>query len=127
MLVIGCLLCAILRGCLCDAGVNVHALAEGKSYYTRDSFCEKIEHVFDQFHKYQLNILVDDFSTKVGREDIFRSTIGNESSGNDNGVRAVNFAISKNLIVKSMFPDHKFHKYTWTCTDGKENLRLIAS
>jgi hypothetical protein len=37
-------------------------------------------------------------------EDIFKPIIGNESlheASNDNGVRVVNFATSKNLIVKS--------------------------
>jgi len=44
----------------------------------------------------------------VGRENIFKPTIGNKSlrqDSNDNGVRIVNFAASKNLVVKSMmFP-----------------------
>jgi len=50
---------------------------------------------------------------------IFKQTIGNESlhqDSNDNGVRIVNFATSKNLVVKSkMFPHrniHKIHMYT---------------
>jgi hypothetical protein len=53
----------------------------------------------------QLKILLGDFNAKVGREDIFKPTIGNESLdeiGNDNGVRVVNFATSKNLTVRSM-------------------------
>jgi hypothetical protein len=40
-------------------------------------------------------ILLGDFNAKVGREDIFKPTIGNESlhqDSNDNGVRVVNFA-----------------------------------
>jgi hypothetical protein len=49
--------------------------------------------------------------------------IGNESLHediNDNGVRVVNFATSKNLVVKSMiFPYRNIHKYTWTFPDGK--------
>jgi hypothetical protein len=37
---------------------------------------------------------------------------------NDNGVRVVNFATSKNLIVKStMFPNRNFRKHTWTSPD----------
>jgi hypothetical protein len=59
----------------------------------------------------------------VGREDAFKPTIGNESlhqDSNDNGVRVVNFATSKNLGVKStMFPHRNIHKYTWTSPDGK--------
>jgi hypothetical protein len=46
-----------------------------------------------------MKILLGDFNAKVGRENVFKSTIGNESLyeiGNDNGVRAVKFASSKN-------------------------------
>jgi len=33
----------------------------------------------------------------------------------DNGVRLVNFATSKNLVLKNtMFPHRNIHKYTWT-------------
>jgi len=59
----------------------------------------------------------------LGREDIFKLTIGNDSlhqDSNDNGVRIINFATSKNLIVKNvMFPHQNIHKYTWTFPDGK--------
>jgi hypothetical protein len=44
-----------------------------------------------------------DFNAKVGREGIFKLTIGNESPheiNNDNGVIVVTFATSKNLVVK---------------------------
>jgi hypothetical protein len=55
-----------------------------------------------------MKILLGDFNAKVSREDIFKLTIGNESTqeiSTDNGVRIVNFATSKNLAVKStMFP-----------------------
>ena len=55
-----------------------------------------------------MKILLGDFNAKVGREIIFKPTIGQESlhqDSNDNGVRLVNFATSKNLVVKStMFP-----------------------
>jgi hypothetical protein len=55
-----------------------------------------------------MKILLGDFKAKVGREDIFKPTIGHESLheiSDDNGVRIVNFATSKNLIVNStMFP-----------------------
>jgi endonuclease/exonuclease/phosphatase family metal-dependent hydrolase len=68
-------------------------------------------------------MLFGDFNAKVGRDDIFKPTIGNESLhkiSNNNGVRVVNFAKSKNLIVKSMMnPHHNIHKFTWTFPDGK--------
>jgi len=50
-----------------------------------------------------MKILLGEFNAKVGRENIFKPTIGNESLykvSNDNGIRIVNFATSKNLVVK---------------------------
>jgi hypothetical protein len=69
-----------------------------------------------------MKILFRDLNAKVGREDFFKPTIGNVSLheiSNDNGVRVVNFATSKNLIVKSMmFPHRDIHKVTWMTPDG---------
>jgi hypothetical protein len=75
-----------------------------------------------------MKIMLGDFNAKVGREDIFKPTVGNETwheISNGKGVRLVNFATSKNLIVKStMFPHRNIHKYTWTSPDGKPTKRL---
>jgi hypothetical protein len=54
--------------------------------------------VFDKFPKCHMKILLGDCNAKVGRKDIFKPTIGNESlheTSNDNGVRLVNFDTSK--------------------------------
>jgi endonuclease/exonuclease/phosphatase family metal-dependent hydrolase len=68
-----------------------------------------------------MKILLGDFNAKVGREDIFKPIIGNESvheASNDNGVRVVTFATSKSLIVKSTtFPHRDIRKRTWTSFD----------
>jgi len=45
-----------------------------------------------------MKILLGDFNAKVGRENIFKPTIGNDSlhqNSNDNGVRIVNIATWK--------------------------------
>jgi hypothetical protein len=50
-----------------------------------------------------MKILLGDFNAKVDRENIFKPTIGKASLheiSNDNGVRVVNFAISKSYTVK---------------------------
>jgi hypothetical protein len=60
-----------------------------------DSFYEEVERVFDKFYKYHVKIMLGDFNAKVGREDIFKWTIGNKNFHEiitDNGVRIVNFA-----------------------------------
>jgi hypothetical protein len=50
-----------------------------------------------------MKILLGDFNVKLRREDIFKPTIRNGSFheiSNNNAVRLVNFAASKNFIVK---------------------------
>ena len=74
----------------------MHAPSEEKSDESKDSFYEELEQVFDLFPKYHMKILLGDFNAKVGRENIFKATIGQESlrqDSNDNGVRLVNLAI----------------------------------
>jgi hypothetical protein len=79
----------ILRGRWCYIIVlNNPAPTEDKIDYVKDSLYEELERVFDKFPKYNMKILLRDFNTKVGREDIFKPTIGNESLheiSNDNG------------------------------------------
>ena len=105
----------VLRGCWCNIiVVNVHATSEEKSEESKDRFYEELEQVFDHFTKYHTKILLGDFNAKVGRQNIFKPTIGQESlhqDSIDNGVRLVNFATSKYLVVKStMFPHRNIHK-----------------
>jgi endonuclease/exonuclease/phosphatase family metal-dependent hydrolase len=69
-----------------------------------------------------------DFNAKVGRKNIFRPTVENESLHeitNDNGVSVVNFATFKNLVVKTtMFPHCKIHKCTWTSPEGNTHDQI---
>jgi hypothetical protein len=75
-----------------------------------------------------MKILLGDCSAKVGREDIFKPTTGNEGlyqDSNNHGVRVVNVATSKSLVVKcTMFPHRNIHKYTWTSSDGKTHNQI---
>jgi glycosylphosphatidylinositol transamidase (GPIT) subunit GPI8 len=108
--------------------LNVDALTEDETDYVKDSFYEDLLRIFDKFPKYHMKILLGDLNAKVGREDIFKPTIGNESLheiSNDNGVRVVHFATSKSLIVIStMFPNCNIHKYTWTSPDGNTHNQI---
>jgi len=108
--------------------VNVHAPRKEKSDESKHSFYEELEQIFYHFPKYHMKILLGNFNAKLGREIIFKPTIGQESlhqDSNDNGVRLVNFDTSKNLVVKSMmFPQRNIHKYTWTPVDGKTHNQI---
>jgi hypothetical protein len=93
----------------------------------KDSFYKKLERVLDKFLKYHMKILLGDVNAKAGSEDIFKLTM-NESLheiSNDNGVRLVYFATSKNLGVKStMFPHRNIHKCTWTSPNWKSHYQI---
>jgi len=66
--------------------VNVHAPSEEKSDEAKVCFYEELEQVFDYFPKYHMKILLGDFNAKVGRENIFKPTIGQESLHQDSNV-----------------------------------------
>jgi hypothetical protein len=95
----------ILRDSWYDVIVlNVYAPTVDKTDDMKDSFFEKLECEFDTFLNSLGKILLGYFNAKVGRKDIFKPNIGNESLNiisNDNGVTVVNFGIPKNLIIKS--------------------------
>jgi hypothetical protein len=102
--------------------LNVHALTEDKTDDVKKRSYEELGCVFDKFPKYRMKILLEEFNAKVGREDILKQTIGNESLHEisiDNRIRVVNLATSKNLTVKStIFPHRNIHKFTWTSPGG---------
>jgi hypothetical protein len=113
----------VLRGRWCNIIVlNVHAPCEDEGNDVKDSFYEELGRVSDQFPMYDMKILLGDFNAKVGRENIFKPTFGIQSLheiSSGNRVRIVNFATSKNLVIKStMFPRRRIHKYTWTSSEG---------
>jgi hypothetical protein len=92
----------ILRGHWCHIiALNVHAPTEYK-IDVNGSFYKELDRVFNIFTKYHMKSLLGDVNAKLGREEIFKPTNGNESLleiNNDNGVRLVNFATSKNLKI----------------------------
>jgi hypothetical protein len=105
----------------------VHAPSEDKSDDSKDSFYEELKQVFDHFPRYHMKILLGDFNAKVGRENIFKPTIGNDSlhpDSNDNGARIVNFGTSKNLVKSTMSPHRNIHKCSWTSPDGHTHNQI---
>jgi hypothetical protein len=67
--------------------------------------------------------MLEDFNAKVDKDDIFKPKIGNwnlHEISDNNGIRVVNFATSKNLTVESIiFPYRNIHKFTWKFPGGK--------
>jgi hypothetical protein len=82
--------------------LNIHAPTKDKTDDVKDSFYEELERAFDKFLKYHTKILLEDFNAKVGREDIFKLTIGNglHKISNNNGV---SFSSPFFLLIGQMF------------------------
>jgi len=78
----------VLRGHWCNIIVlSVHTPNEEKSDDSKHRFYEELEHVFDHFRKYHTKSQLGDFNATVGRENIFKLTIGNESLHQDSCTR----------------------------------------
>lgn len=71
---------------------------------------------------------VGDLNAQVGKELMFRPTIGKESlhdTSNDNGNKLINFAISRELVISSTyFPRKNIHKHTWSAPDGRTKTQI---
>jgi hypothetical protein len=79
--------------------LNVHAPSEDKIDVVKDSLYKEFDCIFDTFPKYHMKIVLD-FDAKVGREDIFKSTIGNESLNEiiNNGIQCSYIATFINIF-----------------------------
>lgn len=102
--------------------ICVHAPTEESEEEVKDQFYEKLEEVFDRQPRHDIKMIVGDMNAKVGREEIYRPTIGQHSiheTSNNNGVRLVDYAVSRNMTVSSTFFPHKrVHLETWMSPDG---------
>jgi hypothetical protein len=84
--------CIILRGRWCHIIVlNIHAPKKCEIVNMKVTLYKELEGMFDKFSKYHMEILLGDFliyhmkillgdfNAEVGKEDIFKPTIGNKS------------------------------------------------
>ncbi|CAG4934632.1 unnamed protein product [Colias eurytheme] len=103
--------------------INAYAPTELADEETKDSFYDDLESVYDQVPQYDVKIVLGDFNAKVGKEEVFVPAIGRHSKhdrSNDNGIRLISFATSKNMVIMStVFPHKNIHKGTWKSPDGQ--------
>jgi hypothetical protein len=70
----------------------------GRKVINQKSFYGELQQIFYHFPKYHIKFFLGDFNVKLGREDILKLTIGNESlhqDSNENGVRILHCATSE--------------------------------
>jgi len=83
----------------------------------KEEFYSLLEQNITQIARLNIKIILGDFNAKVGKEGMYKPTIGNESlhnETNNNGIKMIQFAISVGLNVRSTtFPHKDIHKETW--------------
>jgi len=103
--------------------VNLHALTEDKRQEEKDLFYEDVMATLNTIPRRRIQIVLGDMNAKIGKETTFRPVIGSHSlhnTSNDNGLRLIDLATERGLVVKStMFPHKTIHKGTWSSPDGK--------
>jgi exonuclease III len=102
--------------------IGVRAPTEEKDD-EKDNFCEDLDQIYEECPKRDVKIIIGDLNAKIGQEDLYRPIIEKYSLhtlSNDNGIRLINFACSKNKVVASTLFNHKdIHKMTRISPDGQ--------
>lgn len=103
--------------------ICAHSPTEEADDTNKDAFYAALEQTYDAAPGHDSKVLMGDFNAKIGKETIYRPTIGKESLHdvtNDNGLRLIDFAAGKHLTVSSTyFPRKNIHKATWKSPDGR--------
>ena len=103
--------------------INVHAPTEDSEEIETEEFYSLLERTYDSTPSNYIKIMIGDLNAKRGREEIFRDIIAKESlhlTSNNNDLRAIDVAMSRNMIISSThFPHKNIHKGTWRSPDGK--------
>jgi hypothetical protein len=102
--------------------INGHVPTNENTEETIGEFYNLLEQNVNQVASSDIQIILEDFNAKVGKDSIYKPTICNESlhnETNDNGMKIIQFAIPKGLNVRNTTFLHKdIHKETWYSADG---------
>jgi len=82
--------------------ISGYAPTDDKKQDEKETFYEDLNTIFQSTPKSQLKIIRGNFNAKIGKEEIYRPSIRNESLHtlyNQNGNRLIKFAISKRLRI----------------------------
>lgn len=72
-----------------------------KALEEKDEFYENLEHILNETPRNRIRIVVGDFNVKLGKENIFRTIIGNHSLHditNKNGLRLMTLQVVRDLL-----------------------------
>lgn len=108
--------------------INVYAPHNERSDEDKDNFYSQLDDIYAQCPQRDIKIIIGDLNAKVGREEIFRPTIGKFSmhmDTNENGLRLISFAAAHNMEISSTFFQHKTsHKITWLSPGSNRGAQI---
>ena len=84
--------------------ICVHAPTEEKDDDEKDNFYEDLDQIYEECPKRDVKIIIGDLNAKIGQEETYGPITGKYSLhtlSNDNGIRLINFACSKSMVVAS--------------------------
>jgi len=103
--------------------INCYAPTEDKHDDIKTAFYDEVEILYDSLPNWKPKIVLGDFNAKIGKEIMYRPTIGKESlhrETNENGSMLITFASNRNMVLSStMFPHKNIHKQTWISPCGR--------
>ncbi|XP_062717045.1 uncharacterized protein LOC134292171 [Aedes albopictus] len=105
--------------------INVHSPHTGSTDDVKDAFYAQLEREYHRCPSHDVKIIIGDLNVQVGHEEEFRPTIGKFSAHqqtNENGLRLIDFAASKNMAIRSTFFQHSLpYRYTWRSPQQTES------
>jgi exonuclease III len=90
--------------------ICVHAPTETSEVHVKDAFYEDLDTTYERLPGNVIKILLGDLNAKCGKEEHFLPIIESESvhdTSNDNGLRVISFAASKDMIISSRLGSHQ--------------------
>jgi hypothetical protein len=108
--------------------INVHAPHNLRPEKDKDDFYFRLEKIYNECPRHDIRIVLGDLNAQVGREEVFRPTVGKFSlhgESNENGLRLINFAAEHNLVISSThFQRKNIHKATWRSPDSRTKSQI---
>jgi len=95
-----------------------------KTGQIKDKIYNLLEQNINEIATSDIKIILGDFNAKVGKENLYKPTPGNESlhnETNNDGIKMIQFAIFKGFNVRrTTFPHKDIHKETWYSAEGRK-------
>ncbi|XP_023313012.1 uncharacterized protein LOC111693104 [Anoplophora glabripennis] len=89
--------------------LNIHAPHEEADLGSKEEFYNELDRLYEEIPKYDMKILLGDANAEIGREEMYKPTIGDHSK----------HEVTNQVIKSTYFQRKEIYKGTWRSPDGK--------